>query len=132
MSRGASEVAAHPMVRRALIGLQHGFRKLPGLVADGRDMGSVVFPDAQAKIFLTASAEARAERRYKQLMEKGIYANVARILHDLQLRDARDRERTVAPLIQGIDAMALDTSDLDIAQAVDAVLAYYHKQIQAA
>lgn len=125
MSRGASEVAVHPLLRQSLIGLQRAFRQAPGLVADGRDMGSVVFPDAQTKIFLTASAEVRAERRYKQLMSKGIHANLARILHDLQLRDARDRERTVAPLRQEADAMLLDTDDLSIEQAVETVLLRY-------
>jgi cytidylate kinase len=122
MSRGASEVAVHPQVRRALVDLQRSFRKVPGLVADGRDMGSVIFPDAQTKIFLTASAEVRAERRYKQLMEKGNHANLADILKDLQLRDARDRERKVAPLQQCEDAALLDTDYLTIAQAVQSVL----------
>src|SRR5690606_9339265 len=89
MGKGASEVAVHPAVRRALLELQHSFRKSPGLVADGRDMGSVVFPDAEVKIFLTASAETRAERRYKQLMSKGNHANLPDILQDLQKRDAR-------------------------------------------
>jgi len=122
MSRGASEVAVHPAVRRALFDLQRSFRKAPGLVADGRDMGSVVFPDAATKIFLTASAEVRAERRYKQLIEKGIAANMASILQDLQARDARDRARTVAPLKQCADAILLDTDHLTIEQAVQAVL----------
>jgi CMP/dCMP kinase len=122
MSRGASEVAVHPAVRRALFDLQRSFRKAPGLVADGRDMGSVVFPDAATKIFLTASAEVRAERRYKQLIEKGIAANMASILQDLQARDARDRARTVAPLQQCADAILLDTDHLTIEQAVQAVL----------
>lgn len=122
MSRGASEVAVHPQVRRALVDLQRSFRKAPGLVADGRDMGSVIFPDAQTKIFLTASAEVRAERRYKQLMGKGNHANLADILKDLQLRDARDRERKVAPLQQCEDAALLDTDHLTIAQAVQSVL----------
>lgn len=124
MSRGASEVAVHPLVRRALFDLQRSFRKAPGLVADGRDMGSVVFPDAQIKIFLTASAEVRAERRYKQLMEKGNHANLANILQDLQLRDARDRSRPVAPLQQCDDAVLLDTDHLTIGQAVQAVLEF--------
>jgi CMP/dCMP kinase len=122
MSRGASEVAVHPAVRRALFDLQRSFRKAPGLVADGRDMGSVVFQDAATKIFLTASAEVRAERRYKQLIEKGIAANMASILRDLQARDARDRARTVAPLKQCADAILLDTDHLTIEQAVQAVL----------
>lgn len=124
MSRGASEVAVHPEVRRALVDLQRSFRKAPGLVADGRDMGSVIFPDAQTKIFLTASAEVRAERRYKQLMEKGNRANLADILKDLQLRDARDRERKVAPLQQCEDAALLDTDHFTIEQAVRWVLDY--------
>lgn len=124
MSRGASEVAVHPAVRQALFELQRSFRKAPGLVADGRDMGSVVFPDSTCKIFLTASAEVRAERRYKQLIEKGNAANMAAILQDLQARDARDRARTVAPLRQCEDAMLLDTDHLTIEQAVQAVLDY--------
>lgn len=127
MSRGASEVAVHPLVRRALLDLQHSFRQVPGLVADGRDMASVVFPDAQIKIFLTASAEVRAERRYKQLMSKGIHANLLDILQDLQKRDARDQQRLVAPLQQSADAKLLETSQLSIEQAVQAVLEYQHK-----
>lgn len=122
MSRGASEVAVHPAVRRTLVDLQRSFRKAPGLVADGRDMGSVIFPDAVTKIFLTASAEVRAERRYKQLMEKGNHANLDDILEDLHLRDARDRARKVAPLQQCEDAILLDTDHLTIAQAVQSVL----------
>lgn len=124
MGKGASEVAVHPALRRALLDLQHSFRKAPGLVADGRDMATVVFPDAATKIFLTASAEIRAERRYKQLMSKGIHANLADILQDLQQRDARDRERSVAPLQQAEDARLLETSQLSIAQAVQAVMDY--------
>ena len=127
MSHGASEVAVHPAVRRALLDLQHSFHKAPGLVADGRDMASVVFQDAQTKIFLTASAEVRAERRYKQLMEKGIHANLAQILEDLQLRDARDRLRPVAPLQQTSGAMLLDTSDLSIEDVVATVIALHNK-----
>ena len=122
ISRGSSEVAAHPAVRSALLELQRAFRKAPGLVADGRDMGSVVFPDAQAKIFLTATAEVRAERRYKQLMEKGIPANISQIVQDLKTRDERDSQRAVAPLQQYADAQLLETSHLTIAQAVQAVL----------
>ena len=127
MSHGASEVALHPAVRRALLDLQHSFHKAPGLVADGRDMASVVFQDAQTKIFLTASAEVRAERRYKQLMEKGIHANLAQILEDLQLRDTRDRLRPVAPLQQTSGAILLDTSDLTIEDAVATVIALHNK-----
>ena len=127
MSRGASEVAVHPAVRAALLSLQHSFRQAPGLVADGRDMATVVFPDARTKIFLTASAEVRAERRYKQLMEKGNHANLADILKDLQERDARDRQRSVAPLQQSSDAELLETSALSIEQAVESVLAHHRK-----
>lgn len=124
ISRGASEVAVHPALRRALLDLQQSFRKAPGLVADGRDMATVVFPDAQTKIFLTASAEVRAERRYKQLIEKGIHANLAEILQDLQTRDARDSQRAVAPLQKSENARLLETSDLSIDQAVNAILDY--------
>lgn len=127
MSRGASEVAVHPAVRAALLSLQHSFRQAPGLVADGRDMATVVFPEARTKIFLTASAEVRAERRYKQLMGKGNHANLADILKDLQERDARDRQRSVAPLQQSSDAELLETSALSIEQAVDSVLAHHQK-----
>ncbi|MFJ5444853.1 (d)CMP kinase [Methylobacillus methanolivorans] len=124
ISRGASEVAVHPALRAALLDLQKSFRKAPGLVADGRDMATVVFPDAGTKIFLTASAEIRAERRYKQLMEKGIHANLADILQDLQARDARDSQRSVAPLQKSENARLLETSHLSIDQAVNAILDY--------
>lgn len=124
MGRGASEVAVHPEVRTALYDLQRSFLQAPGLVADGRDMGSVIFPEAKLKIFLTASAETRAERRYNQLISKGINANLAEILADLQKRDERDKQRTAAPLMQTADAKRLDTDNLTISQAVDAVLAY--------
>ncbi|MCB5187877.1 (d)CMP kinase [Methylobacillus caricis] len=124
ISRGASEVAVHPQLRAVLLGLQKGFRKAPGLVADGRDMATVVFPDAQTKIYLTASAEVRAERRYKQLKEKGIHANLADILQDLQTRDTRDQQRSVAPLQKSENAKLLETSMLSIEQAVQAVLDY--------
>jgi len=118
MSRGASEVAVHPAVRRALLGVQHSFRRAPGLVADGRDMATVIFPDAGTKIYLTASVEIRAERRYKQLMSKGIHANLHDILKDLQARDARDQQRSVAPLQQAQDAKLLETSQLSIEQSI--------------
>ena len=127
MSRGASEVAVHPMVRQALVGLQHSFRRPPGLVADGRDMATVIFPDAETKIYLTASAEVRAERRHKQLMAKGIHANLSEILQDLQQRDARDRQRPVAPLQKSAEAALLETSNLTIEEAVQAVLAQQRK-----
>jgi cytidylate kinase len=118
----ASKIAVLPMVRAALLDRQHAFRRAPGLVADGRDMGSVVFPDAQLKIFLTASAEERAQRRYKQLIEKGFSANLADLLSDLRDRDARDSARTVAPLRQEEDAILLDTTEIGIADAVNFVL----------
>lgn len=125
ISRGASEVAVHLPVRNALFSLQQGFRKMPGLVADGRDMGSVVFKDAQLKIFLTASVETRAERRFKQLVNKGISANFEQILVDLQQRDYRDMQRSTAPLTQTHDALLLDTTHRDIDEAVEYVLAAY-------
>ena len=112
---GASRVAALPAVRAALLKRQRDFRAAPGLVADGRDMGTVVFPDAQAKFFLTASSEERAERRYKQLKDMGIEVNFQDILADIQARDARDAGRSVAPLQAAPDALQVDTSDLDIA-----------------
>lgn len=127
MSRGASEVAVHPAVRRALVALQHSFRQAPGLVADGRDMATVIFPDAGTKIYLTASAEVRAERRHKQLMEKGIDANLSEILQDLQQRDTRDSQRLVAPLQKSAEAALLETSNLTIEEAVQAVLAQQQK-----
>jgi len=125
MSRGASEVAVHPQVRDALFALQQSFRQSPGLVADGRDMASVVFTDAKLKIFLTASVEVRAERRYKQLIGKGLAADYAQILRDLQQRDLRDSQRSAAPLIQTPDAVLLDTTHRTIDQAVEFVLAAY-------
>jgi len=121
----ASRIAAYPLVRAALLARQRAFCQLPGLVADGRDMGSVVFPDAILKIFLTASAETRAQRRHKQLMEKGIGANIATLLQDIRDRDARDSNRSVAPLQLGTDTTLLDTTFLDITQAVDSVLKQY-------
>lgn len=121
----ASKIASLPRLRAALLAFQRSFRKAPGLVADGRDMGSVVFPDATLKIFLTASAEIRAERRYKQLMEKGMHANLSQILQDLQQRDARDSARSVAPLQKCADASLLDTDPLTIAAAVNEVLRRY-------
>jgi cytidylate kinase len=130
MSRGASEVAVHPALRKVLVDLQRRFRQPPGLVADGRDMGSVIFQDAPTKIFLTASAEVRAERRYKQLMEKENRANLAAILQDLQLRDERDRQRAEAPLQQCEGAMLLDTDHLTIEQAVQLVLDQYGADAQ--
>lgn len=127
MSAGASKVAVLPAVREALLFRQRAFNTLPGLVGDGRDMGSVIFPNAPLKVFLTASAEARAERRYKQLIEKGFSANLADLLLDLQQRDARDSQRSVAPLRQEADAKLLDTTHLTIEQAVKQVLDWARK-----
>ena len=124
---GASKVAAFPQVRAALVGRQRAFRQAPGLVADGRDMGSVIFPDAGLKIFLTASAEVRADRRYKQLIEKGMSANIDTLLQDIQGRDARDSQRSAAPLQQAADASFLDTSNISIEQAVAEVLKQYQE-----
>jgi len=106
----ASRVAAVPAVRQALLRRQRDFRRAPGLVADGRDMGTVVFPDALFKVFLTASPEARARRRHKQLIEKGISASLPALLGDIQERDQRDRQRSVAPLMPAADAVVLDTT----------------------
>jgi cytidylate kinase len=125
--RAASRIAALPALRAALLELQHGFRQAPGLVTDGRDMGSVVFPDATLKIFLTASAIERAQRRYKQLIEKGFDASLAALLQDLMERDARDAARTTAPLQQSADAALLDTTGLTIPQAVEQVLQWFRE-----
>ena len=127
MSRGASEVAVHPQVRAALLGLQHNFRQFPGLVGDGRDIASVIFTDAKLKIFLTASVEVRAERRYQQLINKGMQADYEQILADLQQRDLRDSARSASPLIQVQDALLLDTTQRSIEQAVAFVIAAYKK-----
>ncbi len=125
VGNAASKIAALPAVRAALVELQHRFRQAPGLVADGRDMGTVIFPDAQLKVFLTASVEARADRRYKQLIEKGFPANMAALLQDLKERDARDTQRAVAPLKPAEGAQLLDTSEMTIAQAVAQVLDWW-------
>ncbi|HVS25751.1 MAG TPA: (d)CMP kinase [Burkholderiales bacterium] len=124
---GASRVAALPKIRLALLSRQRAFRKTPGLVAEGRDMGSTVFPDAVLKVFLTASTEARAERRYKQLMEKGMYASIPTLLQEIKERDLRDSQRSVAPLRQGADAGLLDTTSLSIEETVAEVLSRYRQ-----
>jgi len=121
----ASKIAALPSVRQALFDLQLGFRQAPGLVADGRDMGTVIFPTAKLKVFLTASAEARAQRRYKQLIDKGFSANMNDLLADLRARDERDTGRAVAPLVAAADAHILDTSAMGVDQAVEQVLTWY-------
>jgi len=127
----ASRIAAMPGVRKALLERQHGFRRPPGLVADGRDMGSVVFPDAVLKIYLTASPEARAERRYKQLMGKGLGANMAALLQDIRARDQRDSARAAAPLKKSADAILIDSTDISAAEATAQVLALYKQALQA-
>ncbi len=121
----ASKVAALPAVRKALLARQRAYAEAPGLVADGRDMGTVVFPEAQTKVFLTASPEARAERRYKQLIEKGNSANLAALVQDMRARDERDTQRAVAPLKPAPDALVLDSTQLNIDQVVEAVLKSY-------
>ncbi|MGH8831364.1 MAG: bifunctional 3-phosphoshikimate 1-carboxyvinyltransferase/cytidylate kinase [Polaromonas sp.] len=121
----ASKVSVHPQVRSALLDLQHGFRRLPGLVADGRDMGSVIFPDAPLKIYLTASALHRAERRHKQLISKGISATIDAIQQDLEARDARDSSRQAAPLKPADDAKRLDNSELSIEESVTQVIDWW-------
>lgn len=119
VGRAASQVAALPRVREALLRRQRAFRDGPGLVADGRDMGTVVFPDAEVKIFLTASAEERAERRYKQLRDAGHDVSMSRLLEDIKARDERDSTRAVAPLVPAEDAAVIDSTGLDIAQVFD-------------
>ncbi|MGD8978135.1 MAG: (d)CMP kinase [Gammaproteobacteria bacterium] len=122
----ASILAAIPMVRAALVGLQHRFRRPPGLVADGRDMGTVIFPDATAKVFLTASPEARAERRYKQLIEKGFDANLRSLCTEIAERDERDARREASPLKAADDALVIDTTTMSIGQVVRRV----HEHLQ--
>lgn len=127
VGNAASRIAVLPALRASLLGLQRSFRRPPGLVADGRDMGTVVFPDATLKVFLTATAESRAERRHKQLIEKGFSANLADLLRDLQQRDERDANRAVAPLRPAEGAVVIDSTHLDIDQTVAQVLrAYRH------
>ena len=121
VSVDASIVAAVPEVRRAVLDLQHGMRKEPGLVADGRDMGTVVFPDAPLKIYLDASAEVRAERRYNQLKNKGLSANVRALLVSIQERDERDMRRAVSPLKPATDAIVIDSTELSIDEVLDAI-----------
>lgn len=123
----ASRIAVLPEVRQALYSLQLAFRRAPGLVADGRDMGTVIFPDAPLKVFLTASTSARAKRRYKQLIDKGFSANMDDLLKDLEQRDARDMSRAMAPLKAAEGAYLLDTSDMTVDMAVEQVLGWYAK-----
>lgn len=128
VSAAASKVAALPSVRSALLERQRAFQAPPGLVAEGRDMGTVVFPAARLKVFLTASAQARAERRHKQLREKGLGANIDDLLRDIRERDARDAARAAAPLKPAEDAVTIDTTALSVEQVVDRVLALWQEQ----
>jgi cytidylate kinase len=128
VSVAASRVAAHPAVRRALLERQRAFRAPPGLVADGRDMGSIVFPDAPLKVFLTADVATRAERRHKQLMEKGMYGKIDDVVAELRRRDERDSSRPVAPLRHYPDAVFLDTTRLTIDQAVERILGLWREK----
>jgi cytidylate kinase len=125
VSRAASQVAVHPAVRQALLELQRRSRRAPGLVADGRDMGTVVFPDAVLKVYLTASVAARAARRHKQLIEKGFSTNITDLSQELEARDRRDAERSTAPLKPAEDAYRLDSSELSIDEVVAQVLNWY-------
>lgn len=127
-SQMASKVAAIPAVRKALLALQHDFRRMPGLVADGRDMGTVVFPDAVAKIFLTASAEERAQRRYKQLKEKGEHVIFAKLFSDITERDQRDRDRAVSPTVPASDAKVIDSTDMPLETVISEVMAFVEAQ----
>jgi cytidylate kinase len=124
----ASEVAKLPAVRQALLRRQRAFRQPPGLVADGRDMGTIVFPDAPLKVFLTAEAEIRAERRYKQLIEKGIDANLRALSRDLRDRDERDAKRAVAPLVPAPDSQVLDSSALSIDDVVERIVGWWKEK----
>ncbi len=124
----ASKVAALPRVREALLRRQRAFKEAPGLIADGRDMGTVVFPTAVTKVFLTASAEERARRRYEQLKAAGHDVNIARLLDDIKARDERDSNRSVAPLKPAQDALVLDSTELSIEQVLDAILDFHQKK----
>ncbi len=124
----ASQIAGNAEVRNALLERQRGFRKPPGLVADGRDMGTVVFPDATLKIFLTASVQVRAQRRHKQLIDKGIHANLAALSRELEERDRRDATRAVAPLKPADEAVQIDSSALSIDQVIDLIVKQFRKR----
>ena len=126
----ASAIAAHPPVRAALVDLQHRFRRLPGLVADGRDMGTVIFPDAAYKVFLTASAEERAKRRHKQLKEKGVSVNLDSLLHEIAARDERDAGRAVAPLKPADDAVVVDSTGTPITEVIERVLSVLPEKLR--
>ena len=125
----ASRVARHPAVRERLLALQRGFLRPPGLVADGRDMGTVVFPDARFKFFLHASVEIRAQRRYKQLINTGLSANIAQLQADIAERDERDQHRSVSPLRPAEDALVVDSSLLDLTQVTELVLSHIRENL---
>ncbi|MFB1034121.1 MAG: (d)CMP kinase [Sinobacterium sp.] len=125
----ASKVAAFPRVREALLRRQRAFKVSPGLVADGRDMGTVVFSDAPVKVFLTASAEERAERRFNQLKEKGFDVNIGRLLSEIRQRDERDQNRKVAPLVPAEGALYIDSTDLSIQEVVNKILAFSNEAL---
>lgn len=129
MGEKASQIAVVPAVREALLARQRAFLQVPGLVADGRDMGTVVFPHALLKIFLTASPEERAQRRYKQLKEKGIDVNLRALVEELRLRDDRDMKRKAAPLKPALDAIVIDTSELNIQQVTTEVMSWVTQHI---
>ncbi|MCH8500337.1 MAG: (d)CMP kinase [Aliidiomarina sp.] len=125
----ASKIAALPSVREALLRRQRGFRDLPGLVADGRDMGTVVFPDAEAKIFLTASPEERAQRRFLQLQEKGFDANINSLIEEIKARDEQDTNRSVAPLKPAEHALILDSTEMSIDEVLQAIMRFAHSKL---
>lgn len=125
----ASIVAAYPLVRAALLQRQRDFAQPPGLVADGRDMGTTVFPEAPVKIFLTASASARAERRYKQLADKGVVVDMAELIKDIEARDERDSNRTSSPLKPAVDAYILDSTSLTIEQVLEVILTHVNSRL---
>lgn len=127
VGNNASRIAVMPALRAALLKRQQDFRQPPGLVADGRDMGTVVFPDANVKVFLTASVEKRAQRRSKQLIEKGFSVNMSSLLLDLRQRDERDSGRESAPLKAASDALLIDSSDLSVDQVVESIVSRYRE-----
>ncbi|MGH1486445.1 MAG: (d)CMP kinase [Cellvibrionaceae bacterium] len=126
---GASTVAAHPLVREALLDRQKAFQMAPGLIADGRDMGTTVFPNAEIKVYLTASAEERANRRYKQLIDRGESANLRALLEDIQARDARDMQRSTSPLRPAKDAIEIDSTSMPIQAVLDTILKVVHERL---
>ncbi|WP_299792223.1 (d)CMP kinase [uncultured Shewanella sp.] len=128
-SNAASKVAAYPRVREALLRRQRAFNEAPGLIADGRDMGTVVFPTTPAKIYLTASAEERAQRRYNQLQDKGFDVNIDRLLSEIKERDERDSNRSVAPLVPAEDALIIDTSGIGIDEVLDIALTHIQTKL---